>query len=348
VRLDWKKEEAGRILAWAGEGGHLVLYLTGDAARDPRFGGEGFGKFLKELGIRRVYDSSVRTFGGSGYPWFSGPLAFKPVKENPRRPAMTLRKDAQGIIRLIVVPVGKGSVTVCALPRFMHSGVLHSEENAVLSWQLTGERDPEKNGVLFIRGRGERDNLYANLAVRGRPVFPILSALIVVIAGFWMVIPIFGRRKADVSRPGRSIGERFLAEGLFLKRFRALETYLDAYIQEIRFKLRNQPPGFVTKVSGGRSAQGIERPFCVNDACKIAPQFFRSTFTANTGELERIARSPQSGDAPDSSGLLASHLASRCGLDEGEVENALAPGAHIRFREFLRYRKILETILEKL
>jgi hypothetical protein len=121
----------------------------------------------------------------------------------------------------------------------------------------------------------------------------VVSALIVVIAGFWMVIPVFGRRKPGACLPGRSITERFLAEWRFLKKFRALETYLAAYIQEIRIR------------------QGV---------------------------LEEAFR-------PE---LSASLLASRCGLPEREVRNALLPGKNIKFREFLRYRKILETILEKL
>jgi hypothetical protein len=51
------------------------------------------------------------------------------------------------------------------------------------------------------------------------------------------VIPFFGPVRENSERPGKSLKERFLAEGRFLKGYGALELYRAAYIREIKRRL---------------------------------------------------------------------------------------------------------------
>jgi hypothetical protein len=131
--------------------------------------------------------------------------------------------------------------------------------------------------------------MYDVFSARGKLWFMIAAGLVLVVTGFWMVIPVFGRPKNDQERPGRPLEERFLAEGSFLKKFGALDSYLDIYRKEILLKSR----------------QG-------ND---IAPKD------------------------------LAGRLAPLCGMDEKTVREALTPRRGIKFREFIKQRKILGACL---
>jgi hypothetical protein len=221
---------------WIEQGGSLILSL--DAGKD---GGReepaDLPAFLKALGLRRKYTAS----GSGGAPVdFDRNLILKPVKQNKNRARLTSRKDARGIIRLVTLSLGQGSVTVMGSPRFMRSDLVGKPENAQLAWDLTGGRDREGGGVFFIRGAGRPESFYTKLEERGNPVFLIISALTVIGLGFWMVIPAFGRPQKDDEPPGKPIRERFLAEARFLKKFRALDTYLSIYIQELKLKFRRR------------------------------------------------------------------------------------------------------------
>ncbi|MDR3200161.1 MAG: hypothetical protein LBT68_01770 [Spirochaetales bacterium] len=285
-RVDWKDTE--KLLAWVMNGASLVVSLE----RAADINTTGLADFLEFLGVRRRTDAAAENRNSLSKDTidFDKRLRLKPVKENPNRKRMICRKDSGGAIRLITVPLGKGSVTVCGVPRFMMSSrLLRDAENAALAWGLTGARDAANAGIVFLRGELTRENFYSGIRSHGELVFLIVSAVILIIAGFWMVVPVFGRPARDPERPGRPLRERFLAEGRFLKKFNALESYLDAYIQEIKLKLRT-----------------------------------------------------------DASDVPAAFLASRCGLDARDIEYAFRSESGVKMRDFLRRKKILETILESL
>ncbi|MDR1933558.1 MAG: DUF4350 domain-containing protein [Spirochaetales bacterium] len=267
-RIDWKQTRG--LFSWIEGGASLVLSLDRDSG-----GSKELAAFLALLGVRRTAQSRTpRPASGNSrppgdspevFPDFDSSVGLKPVKENPKRKAMVCRRDSGGTIRLITVSLGKGSVTVCGFPRFMMWRVLQEDKNSALAWELTGARDPANAGVLFIRAGRVQENFYSTIRSHGELVFLIVSALTLIVVGFWMVIPVFGRPKPEVLRPGRPLRERFLAEARFLKKYGALESYLEVYIREIKLRLRmgdgdHVPESFLAERCG-MDRRDIERAF---------------------------------------------------------------------------------------
>jgi hypothetical protein len=127
----------------------------------------------------------------------------------------------------------------------MYNDNLESEENARLAWRLTAAKTGDKNegeypGVLFIRGRRAAKDLFGKLAERGNPLPLIVSVLALVSIGFWMVIPGFGVLRFEEERRTRPIRDRFRAEARFLKKYHALDSYLEVYLREIKNKCRDR------------------------------------------------------------------------------------------------------------
>jgi hypothetical protein len=147
---------------------------------------------------------------------------------------LTLR-DSEGNVRLIRRPLGKGLVAVAGSCIFMYNYRLEDEPNARLAWELTGgSLGPGRPGFLFVRGRRSTGGLLGILGARGNLVPPILSALVLIFTGFWMVLPGFGVFPGEESRRPLSITGRFSAEARFLRRYNALEAYLEIYLRELR------------------------------------------------------------------------------------------------------------------
>jgi hypothetical protein len=288
--LDWTEDANAKIFSWIRDGGFLFLHWDKDPSEN-----RGLRNFLQELGVGVWPASGTQASGresSKAFPDFNTGFILKPVKENPNRPRMLCRKDSMGVIRLISVSLGKGAIALGASPRFMHSRSLEKEVNARLAWELTGARDSAGEGIVFIRGRNVKDGMYEAFSAKGSLAFLIISGLLLVVTGFWMVIPVFGQPGKDPEKPGRPLRERFLAEGSFLKKFGALDSYLDIYRKEIWFKSR-----------------------LGSDA------------------------------APET---LAVRLAPLCGMDEKTIREALTPRRGVKFREFIKQRKILKTLWESL
>jgi hypothetical protein len=140
--------------------------------------------------------------------------------------------DYSGNIRLVNVPAEEGRLTVFGDPYFMVNYNLLSETNARLAWSLFGE-----GGVLFIRGRRIAKSFFGKLAERGDFVPLLVSLFVLVGAGFWMVIPVFGLVRGGEKSRARPIQERFRAEIRLFKKYRSLSIYLDPYLGELRRKI---------------------------------------------------------------------------------------------------------------
>jgi hypothetical protein len=154
--------------------------------------------------------------------------------------AFTPIRDGTGVIRAVVVPMGKGTLVVSGRPYFMFNHFLELDLNADLAWALSGEwLGEEESGMLFVRGRGHYKSLFGKIAERGNILPLALSVLILIVLGFWMVIPLFGLVFYEKPRTARPIGDRFIAEIRFLKKYRALDSYLKTYLREIKFKFRD-------------------------------------------------------------------------------------------------------------
>jgi hypothetical protein len=286
--LDWTENTPAAIFSWIRDGGFLFLHWD---TRTPE--NANTQKFLKTLGLRtQAAPETKDPQPQEGFPDFDRRFTLKPIKENPNRPRMLLRKDPGGHIRLAALPLGQGGIALGGEPLFMRSSNLKKAENARLAWELTGAKDSAGEGIVFIRAGIAKDTMYEAFSARGSLVFVIASALVLIITGFWTAIPAFGRPKIDQERPGRPLEERFLAEGSFLKKFGALDSYLDTYRKEIRLKSR----------------LGSDK-------------------------------------TPEA---LAGLLAPLCGMDEKTIREALSSRRGVKFREFIKQRKILKTLWESL
>jgi hypothetical protein len=232
--FDWTDEAAEYLLSWIEKGGSLILCLDYSWEWNED---EIQGMFLSNLGFKRgerpddlsyYYDTAEPSYGGS--------ILLAPHEDED---ALILR-DYNGLVRLVRLSRGRGNVTVTGKPRFMTSGELRKEQNARLSWYLlAGSPKPEgfTPGIFFIRGREKIQGIVGRLFQRGNFSALIVSGLALLVFGLWSVIPVFGIVKGDDERPGRLLNERFLAEGRFLKRYGALESYRVVYAYEIRRRL---------------------------------------------------------------------------------------------------------------
>jgi hypothetical protein len=167
-------------------------------------------------------------------PSFDYRIKFDP-KALPRKYSAV--KGLRKTIRLVTVKMGEGSVTLFGDPVFMTNSSLRRAPNARLAWRLTGAEDGEGKGVLFIRGRKPAPGFWRALADSGELLPSLLSLAVVLVIGFWMIVPVFGRLFDAPERPGKPIRERFLAEARFLRRYRALDSYLEPYRETIRQRL---------------------------------------------------------------------------------------------------------------
>jgi hypothetical protein len=247
-RFDWSGDVSGTFLPWVEAGGSLVIFPD-----LPWYGeeeAEGQRNFLEGLGITTEKSSFYDEVAEDGEPLPDVPeeesAEAEPVfdlrvrfilEEKPAFPAFTLQ-DRHGVIRLVTVPLGRGSVTVSGLPYFMWSAYLGEEQNARLAWRVTGALDRENRGIYFIRGKEPVLSLFGRLAERGDLTALGVSALILAVVGLWMVLPAFGRFPKEAERPGKPIGERFRAESRFLRKYGALDLYLAVYVEDLWSRLR--------------------------------------------------------------------------------------------------------------
>jgi hypothetical protein len=240
--FDWQDEES-ILVPWVREGGSLLISLE-PFWFDDEDETAAFMQFLEGLGVQAELgpygfpDSNTDT---GNIPDFDQRFYFNLIEDfDFSDPPLTL-SDARGIIRLVTVPLGAGSVTVTGRPYFMYNDNLEDTPNARLSWDLTAAKTGGENrGVFFVRGRRVAKSLFGKLADRGNLLPPALSALALILIGFWMVIPAFGIMRQDDERPGASIRTRFQAEARFLRKYHTLEGYIAVYLREIKLRLRNR------------------------------------------------------------------------------------------------------------
>ena len=232
--FDWSDPAAANLESWIENGGSLILSLTFYyrtwTANDE------LGAFLLRFGIESAEtDSNYRYI--ASVPTFSSNINFK----EPEEGCILILKDGGDAIRLVQLEHGKGTLTVTGHARFMNSRNLRREPNARLSWYLlSGNKDQQAfqltPGVLFIRGYARPAGLMGRIFQHGNFIIIIIPAVLLIIAGLWSVIPVFGVIRGNEELPGKTLNERFLAEGRFFKRHKSLDFYKEAYIREIKRK----------------------------------------------------------------------------------------------------------------
>jgi hypothetical protein len=221
------------ILPWIKQGGYLMICLDnyGTSSID-----ENLSKFLSGFGIT-VGQGTVED--NNQVEIFSDESAQEePIPDLGRNihflfdnnDEIFAIKDHNGNTRLVEISAGDGALIVTGRPYFMNNGFLYKEINARLAWQLTGARAEGSNtGVLIVRERHITKNMFGKIMEKGN-LFPVvISAIFLIVLGFWMVIPVFGLVSVEKQRTSKPIRERFTAEIRFLKKYRALDHYLDVY-----------------------------------------------------------------------------------------------------------------------
>jgi hypothetical protein len=247
--FSWPADAWEQLEPWISGGGALIVSL--DDMREYLDYDEkeyaGLREFLSGLGILHQTDSSG-DYGemGETEPNLDRRFSFSLRKGLPPESGKTAPggiaslKDQMGVIRLVRVSRGAGSVTVLGEPYFLHWNDINREPNARLAWNLFSRPGAEGGGILFIRGQRLVKSLFGRLADRGNTGPLLLSALALVAVGLWTVLPLFGVLAREEGKPGRPLQERFLAEGRFFRKYRALGTYRAAFIREIERRLRRR------------------------------------------------------------------------------------------------------------
>jgi hypothetical protein len=233
----WSSWAADFLLPWVEDGGLLVLSL--DRAWVLH---EGFGDFLEGLGITAEESQENRSYRYSASePRLDRDMIFEVPEADP---GFLVMEDSDGFIRLVQIRRGRGKITVTGDCRFMDNYNIKDAPNARLAWNLLAESSAspaEEPGVFFIRDFRNRHQgeagLFGRLFETGNFFALLFSGALLIVLGFWAAFSVFGVVREDDSRPGKSLRERFLAEGRFLKRFGALDSYLAAYRNEIKRKL---------------------------------------------------------------------------------------------------------------
>jgi hypothetical protein len=116
----------------------------------------------------------------------------------------------------------------------MFNSHLRNESNARLTWSLTGAQLNEKSGLLIIRDRRMAQGLFGKIAERGNFTPLIISVLLLIVCGFWMLLPVYGPMREEKNAVTRPLRQRFNAEIRFLSKHNALETYLHVYLSRLK------------------------------------------------------------------------------------------------------------------
>jgi hypothetical protein len=229
-------EGAAELLRpWIEQGGFLVISLDYDfieAGPPADAVDENLSEFLSGFGIRAELGYYLDYSPGQEVieviPDFSWDICFYFDDAD-----IFAIRDSLDYARLAEVSLGHGALTVIGRPRFMYNYSLRKDMNAGLSWDLTGGRAATGNtGILFIRDRYISKSLFGKIMDRGNIIPVIVCAFLVIIVGFWMVVPVFGLVLSEKEKTARPIRERFLAEIRFLKKYGALSHYLEVYERE--------------------------------------------------------------------------------------------------------------------
>ena len=243
----WGKDSVEYIIEWIEEGGLLFLVLDMDlnAYRINNYPNSRQDLHVKEP-LRLLEAFGITAVAGTGLPGyhydpnapgFDHDVSFELDSEDDS----LVFRDWTGLARLVEVESGKGKLIVSGRPVFLLSPYLEDAPNARLAWAIFGERNdegfPSNGGCLFIRGTARVSGLLGSLFSQGNFSVLLASIVVLLVVCFWTVIPVFGLVHGIEEKPGKSLEERFLAEGRFLEKHGALDLYRFAYVKEIKRRL---------------------------------------------------------------------------------------------------------------
>jgi len=284
-------------------------------------------------------------------PSFDKNAAFTITERKPTVDRIKVMRKS-GRIKLVKCETGKGWVVFTGEAGFLHNYSLYQEENANLAWELFLAAAPERaaarepatvrepepgapDGVLFIRALSGERHFFGNLAERGNPTALAVSLALLIIVGFWMVIPPFGRYEPAPEKPGKPLRERFLAEGRFLKKYNALGKYIEVYTRELEQARR----------SGGIRAaapelQGAVPAAAVMPGAPVAPNAPVTPAAPDTPAAPNAPAVPGTTAAPDAP------------VTPVAPDTPVTPGApaapEITVKQFMKEQKTLTEMLDAL
>jgi len=215
------------ILPWIEQGGYLIISMDYfEHVYD-----ELLLEFLSGFGITVEEGTYEKTAPDEDVPDFDMGVFFLFDDEDK----FFFIKDTLGYTRLVEVPIGNGALTVTGMPLFMDNYNLRKNKNANIAWNLTGARATGDNAeILFVRSYRDTKSMFGKIMERGNLIPAVISALLVIFIGFWMVIPVLGLVFDEKQKSSRPIRERFAAEISFLKKYKALDYYLKIYERELQ------------------------------------------------------------------------------------------------------------------
>jgi hypothetical protein len=241
----WNDEAVEYLVRWVDSGGCLIIALDYyQNPQDKRFDDQKCLSLLGKFAVTADDDEALQDRGYETDRWrlvspnYDRNVSFKVSGEED---ALCL-SDWTGLTRLVEVKRGSGKFIVIGSPNFLYSTNIDSAPNARLAWSLfaADRSDSSLSGCLFIRGAQRAKGLLGDLFKYGNSAVLLVSLLVLLAVSFWAVIPVFGVFRREDEREGKSMRERFLSEGYFLKRYNALGHYYLAYMKEIRRRLERK------------------------------------------------------------------------------------------------------------
>ena len=255
-RFKWN-EDSNILIPWLKDGGRLIISVdnyvnyqleqfmdslglkTASYYEDDEDG----TSFITETQNGEENDSDEKPPGTNiDFDWG---ISFKKTEADPPAEYRTLVINQNGKTKLVKYEIGKGALIFIGKALFLENYSMRQKENASLAAELFFETTPDNNvpggkGILFIRNLNGEKFLFGNLTERGNPAALFISLILLIITGFWMVIPAFGRFKPAPEKPGKPLHDRFLAEGRFLKKNNALGKYIETYEKELEQRGRSK------------------------------------------------------------------------------------------------------------
>ncbi|MCL1814349.1 MAG: hypothetical protein FWG27_00790 [Treponema sp.] len=254
----------GKLISWLQEGNRLIVSIN---EYESKYNFR-LTEFMNSLGVKIADDDDDETGNVVEYkngtaaetiekepevsPFFDYFSAFKIIeKKTPVDRILVMKR--LGEIKLVKLTMNKGWIVFTGEANFLQNYYLQQNENAKLAGDLFFAGLPEAEikakpnaetaedigaGVLFIRSLSGDRHFFGNLAERGNPAALTASIFLLIVIGFWMVIPPFGRYRPAPEKPGKPLRERFLAEGRFLKKYHVLGKYLEVYEKELEHQIR--------------------------------------------------------------------------------------------------------------
>ena len=265
-RFTWNQNPA-LLIPWLEKGNRLIISLDNGININYRL-----RDFMKSLGIITVssYDDDDETNTLLIFeekeeenissdtkiertPSFDWSISFKKTEPDVPLEFKTLIMNNKEKIKLVKLEIGKGSLFITGKAIFLNNYSLRESQNVNLASDIFQTDLPDnREGILFIKYLRGKQNLFGNLAERGNPAALIASLVLLVITGFWMAVPLFGRYRPLPEKPGKPLRERFLAEGRFLKKNQALGKYIETYEKDLEQRKRIKG-GFTLAATGNNS-----------------------------------------------------------------------------------------------